>query len=89
MAVSFAADILPLFRAKDMQCMAAQGVQLSDYGYMSDAVGNGQYPDHANARHVFDRLSGRETPRMPSGGPYWSQPQLDRFQAWMDGGFQG
>src|SRR5205823_8042261 len=85
-AVSFAADILPLFRTVDIQHMKVPsiGVLLDDYSYMSDPTGSDPgddpaYPDHAHARLVYCRLTGHCTPRMPPGGPYWSPEQLQRF----------
>jgi hypothetical protein len=86
--VSFAAQIAPLFRNQDVFCMNPLAVRLKDYAYMSDGAGDGTYADHANARHVYARLTGDETPRMPAGGPFWSQAQLQLFDDWMDGGFQ-
>ncbi len=88
MAVSFAKDIAPLFRARDIQCMKNYFVYLDDYSYMSDAASDADFSDHANARSVYARLVGTVTPRMPQGGPYWPQEQLDQFQSWMTGGFQ-
>jgi hypothetical protein len=52
---------------------------------MSDGAGDGAYPDHANARHVYAKLTGDE---MPPGGPFWPQDRLLLFKDWMDGGFQ-
>jgi hypothetical protein len=87
-AVKFA-DIAAMFTDAQAACMAGQGVSLKDYAYMSDAGGDQTYPDHANARHVFARLSGTtEGRRMPPGGPFWSSAQLAQFQDWMTGGFQ-
>ncbi|HEX8500743.1 MAG TPA: hypothetical protein VF659_09140 [Pyrinomonadaceae bacterium] len=88
MSVSFNGDIKPLFRTKDINCMNGFGVQLADYGYMSDPAGDGTYPDHANANHVYAHLAGTETPRMPTGGPFWDQSQLDLYRQWMSCGFQ-
>lgn len=88
MSVSFGGDIKPLFTRRDVNCMNGFGVHLADYGYMSAPAGDGKFPDHANARHVYARLTGDETPRMPDGGPFWQQPQLDLYQQWMDCGFQ-
>jgi hypothetical protein len=87
MAVSFITDVLPLFRAGDIACMARFGVRLSDYAYMSDASGDNSYPDHANARNVYAHLTGTAAPRMPEGGPYWSTAQLQLFDRWMTDGF--
>jgi hypothetical protein len=83
MAVSFARDILPLFRPIDIAHMKTPGVLLDSYAYMSDAANN-----HANAQRVHDSLTGAITPRMPPGGPYWPQPQLDLFAKWMSDGYQ-
>jgi len=66
---SFAADIVPLFRSADVQCMTQRGVKLADFQYMSDATGDADSPDHANARHVLARVTGQELPRMPLGAP--------------------
>ena len=79
-AVSFANDIVPLFRPLDVQCMKGKGVFLISYDYMKD-------PD--NAKDVLDRLEpGAGALRMPQGGPYWSDESLALFQAWINGGFQ-
>jgi hypothetical protein len=87
MSVSFAAAILPLFRQIDIAHMKPLGVLLDSYAYMSDASGNSDYPDHANARSVFCYLRGDCSPRMPIHGPYWSPTDLDTFQQWMTDGF--
>jgi hypothetical protein len=88
MSVSFATDIAPLFRNKDVSCMKGFGVALNDYEYMSDAAGDDTYADHAHARAVFCHLQiDGCTPRMPLGGPYWSDEQLALFEQWMADGF--
>ena len=87
MATSFAADVSPLFLPLDTHCMKPQGVHLKDYGYMSDAAGDGDYPDHANARHVLARVKGDETPRMPLGAPDWSVAKIGILQNWITDGF--
>ena len=87
MAVLFAADIAPLFTERDIGCMSGFGVELDDYGYMGDATGDATFSDHANARHVHARLAGTERPRMPAGGPFWSEAQLQLFDQWMTDGF--
>lgn len=76
-AVSFAKDILPLFRSMDIDHMSPMGVLLDDYSYMSDP---------ANAKSVYEYLSGAQEPQMPPGGPYWSADQLALFERWMSGG---
>jgi hypothetical protein len=84
MAVSFATDILPMFRPVDIQHMKPMGVLLAEYSYMGDPSSNYQ-----NANNVYDYLKpdGSE-PRMPLGGPYWNADQLGTYTAWMDGGYQ-
>jgi hypothetical protein len=88
MAVSFARDILPLFRPVDIQHMARRGGYLDQYPYTSDPAGRDAYPDHANARDVYCFLTGDCTPRMPPGGPYWSDTQLALYNQWMTDAFQ-
>lgn len=81
MALSFARDILPLFRPVDIEHMKVHGVMLDSYDYMSDPQGN-----HANARGVHDSLSG-PAPIMPPGGPFWQKAQLDLLESWMKEGY--
>jgi hypothetical protein len=59
MPVSFANDILPLFRSVDIQHMRRRKppVLLDDYAYMSDPTGDGTFPDHAHPRNVLLNLS--------------------------------
>ncbi|HJQ37356.1 MAG TPA: hypothetical protein VKB93_09470 [Thermoanaerobaculia bacterium] len=74
MAGSFKTDILPMFRAEDIECMNGYGVPLDSYEWISK-------PD--NAKNVYLHLNGKRQPRMPEGGPYWSKEMLDRFNTWM------
>jgi hypothetical protein len=78
--VSFAHDILPLFRTIDIQHMKPLGVLLDDYTYMSDASDN-----HGNAQTVYGQLSSQA---MPPGGPFWTDQNLTLFKKWMTDGFQ-
>jgi hypothetical protein len=87
MPVSFAQDILPLFTDGDIACMRRFAVRLSDYDYMSDQGGNDSFADHANARNVYAHLVGTKTPRMPRGGPFWSDDKLQLLNQWMTDGF--
>ena len=87
MALSFAQDVLPLFRPADRQCMAGFGVLLADYVYMSNPAGDATYSDHANARHVLARVDGTELPRMPPGAAAaWDQAKIDLLRSWIDEG---
>jgi hypothetical protein len=81
---SYAQAIRPKFRPGDVNCMARRGVNLADPAWMCDAAGNDAFPDHANARRVFDALSAGE---MPPDAP-WPQDWLSQYQGWMAGGFQ-
>jgi|SRR5580658_4184184 hypothetical protein len=81
-ATSFHSDIVPLFRPMDIQCMRGRGVFLADYAFMS-AKDNGTF---SNAVMVLAYLKGDSTPRMPFGGPYWSDESLNLFQSWINGG---
>ena len=88
MPVLYATQILPLFRPNDIACMAGRGIPLDDFAYMSDPAGDADYPDHANARHVYGRLTGAETPQMPPDVPgRWNAAYLTLYQQWMTDGF--
>jgi hypothetical protein len=78
--VSFAADILPLVdKTTDVPHMAARGVMLADYSYMSVP---------ANAQDVLDHLDGTTGPLMPPrpAGP-WPASRIALFKAWIAGGY--
>jgi len=81
--VSFAGQIAPMFREIDIVHMRPLGVLLDNYSYMSDSANN-----HANAVRVRDSLSGASAPRMPIGGPFWTQDRIDLLNQWMADGFQ-
>ena len=76
-SVSFERDIKPLFREIDLDHMTPMGVPLDDYSYMSDP---------SNAQAVYEYLTGDQEPRMPIGGPYWSQEQLELYARWLEAG---
>lgn len=84
---SFANDISNHFTPGQAACMGGKGWPIKDFAFMSDPAGDHQYPDHANARKVFARLKGDDTPRMPPGGPYWTPAMLQTYQDWMSDGF--
>jgi hypothetical protein len=78
-ALSFERDIRPLFRPVDIDHMSGMDVLLDDYAYMSNAQ---------NAQAVYEYLSGTKQPRMPPGGPFWSDEHLSLFARWMEQGRQ-
>jgi hypothetical protein len=80
MPVSFARDIVPLFRLIDVEHMSKHKILLDDYTYMSDPSN-----DHGNAQDVEDTLVQQS---MPPGGPYWSAQQLGLYKQWRSDGYQ-
>ncbi len=75
-AVSFAADIRPLFRDVDIQHMS-WFCDLSKYEDVRD-----------NADDILDRITQTGPKMMPpanDGGP-WPQAQIDLFRQWKDSG---
>jgi hypothetical protein len=75
-AVSFANDILPLFRPIDIDHMSFF-CDLSKYEDVRD-----------NAQEILNRLKGTGGRRMPpatSGGP-WTDDNIALFQEWIDDG---
>jgi hypothetical protein len=73
---SFERDILPLFRPVDIEHMAAHGVQLDDYAYMSE-------PE--NAERVYQSIQAKRMPP-PEDGATWPQDQVRRLREWIDAG---
>ena len=85
MAGSFKTDVQPLFNQPAIKHMGRLSVFLDKYDWMSNPAGDGTYPDHANANHVYARLAGTtDGPRMPPGGPYWNDAQLKTLSNWMN-----
>jgi len=70
-AVSFAQDVRPLFRDKDVDSMA-WAVDLASYDDVK-----------AHADGIFDRVS---TGKMPCDGP-WPPEHSALFRKWMDQGY--
>ena len=73
MAISFAADIRPLFRDGDVRCMGKAGVKLDDLAWMSVP---------ANAKLVYGAVS---SGTMPPDSP-WSADRVSLFKSWIDAG---
>lgn len=72
MALSFAADIRPLFRDEpDVKSMTRMGLDLSSYEDVK-----------AKANDIYARL---EDGTMPCDGA-WPEDQLSLFKRWMDEG---
>jgi hypothetical protein len=76
--VSFARDILPMFRPIDVRCMTSRGVLLDNYEWMSDPTG-----DYVNAKSQLAVLTNQS---MPPRGPFWSPAQLDLLAKWISDG---
>ena len=73
--VSFKNDIQPLFRARDVQCMAG-AVDLNSYDDVK-----------AKADEIYVRLTTTDPGAvMPPDG--WPAGQIATFKAWVDGGCQ-
>jgi hypothetical protein len=74
MALSFAADIRPLFReSPDIDAMKSFGLDLSSYEDVK-----------TSAEAIYTRL---EDGSMPCDDP-WPKEQVARFKQWMDDGMQ-
>ena len=72
-ALSFAADISPLFRSHDIESMKPFGIDLSSYEDVKK---------HAQA--IYGRLSAKN---MPCDGP-WSDDSVQKFKDWMESGME-
>ena len=71
--VSFERDIVPLFRDRDVRCMAG-AIDLTSYDDVK-----------ANAQEIYARLTEKDpTKVMPSDG--WGATQITQFKAWINGG---
>jgi hypothetical protein len=68
--LSFERDILPLFRAEDVDSMSF-AFDLCSYGEVS-----------ANAEEIYSRLA---EGTMPCDAP-WPEEHVERFRAWIDAG---
>jgi hypothetical protein len=73
MALSFAADIRPLFRDEDIHCMTPSGVALDKPAWMCVP---------SNALLVYGEVSAG---KMPPDEP-WSADRVSLFKKWMDAG---
>ncbi len=71
--LSFAADILPLFRSNDIESMKPAGLDLSSYEEVKK-----------KAPSIYARLSAKD---MPCDGA-WSDNSLQKFKEWMGSGMK-
>ncbi len=69
--LSFAADIRPLFREKDIQGMKPNGIDLSSYEDVKNRI-----------QDIYERLSAGD---MPCDGP-WDESNTRKLKMWMDSG---
>jgi hypothetical protein len=74
MALSFAADIRPLFRDGDIECMKSAGVLLDNAAWMSVP---------ANAAHVLHAVS---SGKMPPDAP-WPSDRVALLKQWIDANY--
>ncbi len=72
-ALSFAADIQPLIRDKDIKAMKAFGIDLSSYEGVK-----------RRAQQIYARLSAKE---MPCDGP-WSENNVQKLKEWIESGME-
>jgi len=70
-ALSFAADIRPLFRDKDIESMQPGGIDLSSYEDVKERI-----------QDIYDRLSAKE---MPCDEP-WGESKMGKLKMWIDSG---
>jgi len=70
-ALSFAADIRPLFRDKDISSMKPGGIDLSSYEDVKKRI-----------RDIYERLSAKE---MPCDEP-WGESKMGKLKMWIDSG---
>ncbi|MGA2959397.1 MAG: hypothetical protein ABSF48_27225 [Thermodesulfobacteriota bacterium] len=71
--LKFSADIRPLFRTFDVDCMKPNGIDFSSYAEVKK-----------HARDIYGRLSTKE---MPCDGG-WSDANIQKFKEWMEGGME-
>ena len=76
MALSSAADIRPLFREGDVDCMKSMGIDLADPAWMCVP---------ANAQSVYDSVASGS---MPPDDP-WPNERVMLFKQWLDAGCPG
>lgn len=75
--IGFENDIKPLFTDIDQDHMS----------FMFDLASYDEVK--SNADDIYDAVSNQRMPPPPPGGDGpWSQDKIDKFKAWMDGGFQ-
>jgi hypothetical protein len=72
-ALSFAADIRPLFRDMDIAAMKPNGIDLSSYEDVKK-----------RAQDIYARLSAKE---MPCDGP-WGESLVQKLKEWMQRGME-
>ncbi len=72
-ALSFAADIRPLFRSYDIESMKPAGIDLSSYEDVKK-----------KAQSIYARLSAKD---MPCDGS-WSDQSIQKFKEWMESGMK-
>lgn len=92
--VDYESDIQPIFNSNCISCHGGQnGVTLSSYDAVMNSVGN-QYgtnivnPGQPNNSPIVDKIEPNPQfgVRMPQGGPYLSNEQVDLIRTWIEEG---
>jgi hypothetical protein len=78
MALSFAADIKPMFTAMDQDHMLNQ-VGMFDLWNYNDVK--------SNATAIFNAVESGTMPPGDSGEARWTKDQVNKFKQWMDEGY--
>lgn len=81
-ALSYVADIRPLFRPQDIACMTRGQVLLDDLAWMTEPVSGFGYERHGNANVVGERLAAKTMP--PDGA--WSDELIALYLRWVEEG---
>lgn len=89
--MSFANQVLPLLKDRCTVCHGGiNNLFLDSYAnLMKGGLGGTEViPGNPNASPVILRIRGQVEPRMPFGGPYLSDDQINLIAAWIAQGAQ-
>jgi hypothetical protein len=95
--ISYSSQIQPIFN-QSCSCHLAtppqNNMNLSSYATLMAVPPDPQAPDHApvvipgepDSSYLYRELTGDITPRMPFGGPYLTDEQINLFRQWIEQG---